>query len=128
MTFVTADSNRSRLEDLTKLLVSAFPGSTIYQHVDPMRASGDVLQNRITGVFLEAEMEKVSGIELMRKLRRQHEDLPVYILSETEELRDSALQAGAAGYFLRPLTARVLQEAILPKERLQQRECEEKEQ
>ena len=51
MIFVTADSCRSHLERLTQLLVSAFPGSTIYQHTDPERVPHDVLSHPVDAVF-----------------------------------------------------------------------------
>ena len=60
MIFVTADSSRMQLERLTQLLVSAFPGSTIYQHTNLFRVPHDVLNNRVDAVFLEAETEKGS--------------------------------------------------------------------
>ena len=52
MIFVTADRCRSQLERLTQLLVSAFPGSTIYQHTDPERVLHDVLSHPVDAVFL----------------------------------------------------------------------------
>lgn len=113
MIFVTADSNREQLEGLTKLLVSAFPGSTIYQHVNPLRAPGDVLHNRIAGVFLEAEMEQIGGIELMQMLHRQKPTLSVYILSQTEKYRSKALESGAEGYLVYPISEQQIKEAIL---------------
>lgn len=113
MIFVTADSNRTHLERLTKLLVSAFPGSTIYQHINPLHAPRDVLNNKIAGVFLEAEMDKVSGIDLMQMLRRQKPDIPVFILSRTEEFRDEAMEAGADGYLLYPISEQTLKDAVL---------------
>lgn len=112
MIFVTADSNRVQLEHLTKLLVSAFPGSTIYQHINPLHVPRDVLSNKITGVFLAAEMDKVSGIDLMQMLRRQKPDILFFILSGTKEFRDEAMEAGAAEYLLHPLSEQALKDAV----------------
>lgn len=113
MTFVTADDDRTRLESLTKLLVSAFPGSTIYQHTDPVRAPHDALNNRVDAVFLEAEMQKTNGVALLKILRSQKPGIPVFILSKTEELRESAVEAGANGYFTHPVSEQQMKDAVL---------------
>ena len=66
MTFVTADSCRARLEQLTQILVFSFPGSTIYQHTDLLRVPHDVLNHKVDAVLLEAEMEKMNTLELVQ--------------------------------------------------------------
>lgn len=113
MIFVTSDRDRGQLEELTRQLVAAFPGSTIYQHINPNRIAGDVLHRKVSGIFLAAEMDRVSGIDLMRMLRTHRPDIPVFILSRTEELRERAMQAGAAGYFLHPVSKQTLKHAVL---------------
>ena len=113
MTFVTADSCRSQLEGLTQLLVSAFPGSTIYQHTDLYRVAHDVLNNNVDAVFLEAEMDKASGLEFVQILRRQKSNIPVFILSPNENLREEAAEAGANDYFVQPVTEQQLRDAML---------------
>ena len=102
MIFVTADSSRTQLERLTRLLVSAFPGSTIYQHSDLFRVPHDVLNNKVDAVFLEAETEKTGGLDLMQRLHRQKPELSVFIISTTDDLREKAVEAGANGYFVLP--------------------------
>ena len=83
LTFVTADRCRIQLERLTKLLVSAFPGSTIYQHANLLRVPHDVLHNKVDAVFLEAEMDKADGLDVAKLLRRQKPDVPVFLISKT---------------------------------------------
>ena len=112
MIFVTADSCRLQLERLTQLLILAFPGSTIYQHTDLCRVPHDVLNNKVDAVFLEIELDKTNGLDFVQMLRRQKSDLPVFILSQTEDLREEAVEAGANGYFVQPVTEQQLREAI----------------
>ena len=112
MIFVTADSCRVQLGKLTQLLVSVFPGSTIYQHTDLCRVPHDVLNNNVDAVFLEAEMDKTNGLDFVQMLRRQKADLPVFIISQTEDLREEAVEAGVNDYFVQPVTERQLREAI----------------
>ena len=59
MVFVMVDSCRAQLERLTQRFVSAFPGSTIYQHTDLCRVPHDVFNNRVDAVFLETEVDKI---------------------------------------------------------------------
>ena len=112
MIFVTADSCRIQLERLAQLLVSAFPGSTIYQHTDLRRVSHDVLNNKVDAVFLETEMDKTNGLSFVQMLRRQKSNLPVFIISQTENLRGEAVEAGANDCFVHPVTEQQLKDAI----------------
>ena len=112
MTFVTADRSRARLERLTQILVSAFPGSTIYQHIDLLRVLHDVLNHKVDVVLLKAEMEKMNGLDLVQKLHRQKPDLTVFIISESYDLYERAVAAGANGYFVLPDSEQKLLEAI----------------
>ena len=112
MVFVTADSCRAELEGLTQLLVSVFPGSTIYQHADLCRVPHDVLNNKVDAVFLETEPDKTNDLDFVKMLRRQKANLPVFIISQTEELREKAAEAGASDYFVQPITEQQLRDAI----------------
>ena len=112
MTFVTADSCRTHLERLTQLLVSAFPGSTVYQHTDLCRVPHDILNNKVDAVFLETEVEESNSLDFVRMLRRQKKSLPVFIFSQTEDLREEAAEAGVNDYFVQPVTEQQLRDAI----------------
>ena len=112
MIFVTLDSCRSRLEGLTKLLLSVFPGSTIYQHSDLCRVPHDVINNDVDAVFLEVEMDKTNGLEFVQMLRRRKSSLPVFVISKTEDLRTEAVEAGANDCFVQPVTEQQLRDAI----------------
>ena len=112
MIFVTADSCRAQLEGLTRLLVSVFPGSTIYQHTDLCRVPHDVWNNNVDAVFLEAGMDKTNGLDFVQMLRSQKSNLPVFVISQTEDLREEAAEAGANDHFVQPLTEQQLREAM----------------
>ena len=112
MIFVTADSCRSQLERLTQLLVSAFPGSTVYQHTDLCRVPHDVLNHKVDAIFLETEVDKTNSLDFVRMLRRQKKSLPVFIISQTEDLREEAAKVGVNDYFVQPGTEQQLRDAI----------------
>ena len=112
MTFVTADSCRTHLERLTQLLVSVFPGSTVYQHTDLCRVPHDILNNKVDAVFLETEVDESNSLDFVRMLRRQKKSLPVFIISQAENLREEAAEAGVNDYFVQPVTEQQLRDAI----------------
>jgi DNA-binding NarL/FixJ family response regulator len=110
--FVTADSCRTQVERLTQLLVSAFPGSTVYQHTDLCRVPHDVLNHRIDAVLLGAEMEKTSSLELLQKLRREKPELPVFLVSKSGDLCENVAIAGANACFVLPDSKQQLLDAM----------------
>lgn len=112
MIFVIADSCRVQMERLTRLLVSAFPGGAIYRHTSLLRMPHDVLHNKVDAVFLEAEPDKTDGLDLVKRLRRQKPDLPVFILSKTGDVHEEAKKAGANGCFVLPENEQQLLDAI----------------
>jgi DNA-binding NarL/FixJ family response regulator len=97
---------------LSQILFSAFPGSTVYQHTDPLRVPHDALNDRVNAVVLEVEMEKKNGLDLMRQLRRQKPELPVFIVSQNSGLYEAAVADGAVGFFVLPDNEAQLLDAI----------------
>ena len=93
-------------------MVSAFPGSTIYQHTDLCRVPHDVLNNKVDAVFLETEVNKTNSLDFVRLLRMKKKSLPVFIISQTEDLREEAAEVGANDYFVQPVTEQQLRDAI----------------
>ena len=112
MIFVTADTCRMQLEQLTQLLVSTFPGSTVYQHTDLCRVPHDVLNNKVDAVFLETEVDESNSLDFVRMLHRQKSNLPIFAISQTEDLRNEAVEAGVSDYLVQPLTEQQLRDAI----------------
>ena len=84
MIFVAADRELGRLREMTMFLLSAFQGSTVYQHTDLAHATGDVLRHRVDALL--AVDEQSDGVELMQMLQRQRPELPVLLLSDLEKL------------------------------------------
>ena len=110
--FVTACNCRVQLARLTQLLLSAFPGSTIYQHTELCRVPHDVLSNKVDALVLDAEMDNANGLDFVKMLRKQQTNVPVFIIAEAEDFREAAMDAGADGYFVLPDGEKVLLDAI----------------
>lgn len=112
MVFVTADSDRERLHTLTALLLSTFPGSTVHEHTDPVRSARCVMDRKVDAVLAEAGMRWIDGMSLPRFLRCHRQDIPVFILAESDGYREAALRDGADGYLVWPFTAEQLRSAV----------------
>ena len=112
MVFVTACNCREKLAGLTQLLLSAFPGSTVYQHTELCRVPHDVLNNKVDAVVLDAKMGEANSLDLVKMLRRQKTNITVFIIAETEDFREVAMDVGADGYFVLPDSEELLLGAI----------------
>ena len=99
MIFVVADREHDRLREITMSLLSAFPGSTVYQHDDLAHASGDVLSHRVDA--LVAAGEQRGGTELVQMLQKKKPELPVLLLSDMERGGYSYLPQTVVGQKLR---------------------------
>ena len=101
MVFVVTDSERNRCGELTSILTSAFPGSTVYQHTSISHASGDVLHRHVDALF--AADEQNPGAEVVQILQQQRPELPVLLLSDMEELGYGQLSHADVAQKLRSL-------------------------
>lgn len=65
-------------------------------------------------VLLDARMPDHDGIWTLNRIKEEHPDIPVLMLStyDTEEYVDQSLAAGAAGYLLKEASSQQLAEAI----------------
>lgn len=111
MTFVTMGSERSQLKSLTHLLLSAFPGSVIYQQTNLLRVSEDVQETNVDAVFLQAE--EMDSEEALYILRRWRPELPVFFLAEWGSLSFATSEEDAYCYLPRPITGQKLRDALL---------------
>ena len=112
MIFVTACNCRAQLAKLTQFLLSAFPGSTIYQHTELCHVLHDVLNNKVDAVLLDAEPDKTDGLDFVKMLRRQKIYVPVFVIAKEGDFREEAMDAGADGYCVLPGSEKQLLDAI----------------
>ena len=55
---------------------------------------------------------KTNSLDFVQMLRRQKSNLPVFIISQTEDLREETAEVGANDYFVQPVTEQQLRDAI----------------
>lgn len=112
MVFVNLDEDRVRLEKLTKLLVHTFPGSVIYQYIDPVYAVVNTEDRAIDVMFINLNVSRENNWQLLALLRRKQPKMKIFVLSDDEQLRDTALECGDWEYMVRPVTGQKLQEIV----------------
>lgn len=112
MVFLTVDENRTQLENLTELLVRTYPGSVIYQYTDPIHAVIHMENRQIDVMFANVGVFQKNNWQLLALMRRKQPKLRVFILSDDEALRETAMERGAWEYLIRPVTGQKLDEVL----------------
>jgi CheY-like chemotaxis protein len=66
--------------------------------------------NPVTGVILDMELPVVHGIEVLRRLRSEHPDLPILMISANHDkpMFDEAVRSGANAYLAKPFNRKQL--------------------
>ena len=76
MTFANVNVNQQQLTLLSQLLLTAFPGCTIHQSRDPMRAAQRLSTHQVDVIFADAD----TCPDLIRLLRRKKSGPPICLL------------------------------------------------
>lgn len=97
MTFVTVSENREQLSVLSRLLVKLFPGCTIHQSHDPVRAMRQLSNQTVDAIFVDEDIR--SGF--MAILCKQN--LRLYILCGKDAAMPEETK-GFAGVLHYPIT------------------------
>src|SRR3974377_1176819 len=85
-------------------LIEHDPGLTVCgDAADAATAIEGIRQSKPDGVIVDITLADSSGLDLVKSLRNDHEDLPVLVVSMHEEslYAERALRAGAMGYVMK---------------------------
>ena len=106
MTFANVGVDREQLMILSQVLLSVFPGCTIHQSRDPMRAMQHLSTHKIDAMFMDEQMSS----DWIRRMGDQGSKTSVYLLcrqdrppKETGEIR------GVVTY---PVTTQKIRQAL----------------
>jgi len=99
------ESLRDRLEAMGYTVIVAHDGRTGLALM-----ALEAKQTPIRGVLLDLQMPVMDGIEVLRELRVQHEQVPVVMMTAEPDrrIREEALSLGAKHYILKPVDATLL--------------------
>ena len=108
MTFANVCVNREQLTLLSQLLLAAFPGCTIHQSRDPMRAAPRLSGQKIDAVFADAD----TCSDWIHSLKKHLSNPSVYLLcrQDSSPLVESEDIRGIVTY---PITPEKIQNALL---------------
>jgi FixJ family two-component response regulator len=111
-TIFLIDDDASVRRALGRVMTSVGLESRSFASVEDFLA-GVTLETRGC-VVADMTLPGMGGLELKQALNAAHSTLPVILLSghESEEMRASAHEAGAAGFFRKPVDTQALLDAI----------------
>ena len=107
MTFVTACADRGQLAMLSHLLVNLFPGCTVHQSSDPVRAIQRLSCQKIDAVFADAD----SISNMVDLLDRRKLNTQIWLLCHCPEAIPEKI-AGRYGVLAYPITEQKLRIAL----------------
>ena len=107
MTFVTVSVNREQLSSLSRLLVTLFPGCTIHQSRDPMRAIQRVSHKDVDAVFADVD----TASDMMDLLRRRKMNTKIWLLCSPNIALPEEL-VGCYGVLSCPVTEHNIRNAL----------------
>ena len=99
------DDDQSVRESLASLCRSVGLGVKVFASAEEFLGSSEIQATDC--LLLDMRMPGMDGLELQSHLNVSHPDLPVAFITahgSEEELRRRALDAGAVGYLLKPLS------------------------
>ena len=90
-----ADDDPHMLFFVERLLVSELPGAKVDSFVQPLDALHHIHSVSTDLLITDHGMGSMSGTELIRELRKEHQTLPIIMISHSPGVQDEAIAAGA---------------------------------
>ncbi len=114
ITVLIADDHRLFRDGLMKILETCNDIQVVGEASDGLEAMKKVEQLHPLVVLLDLSMPKLSGLEVARRLKKEHPATKIIILTmhEEEEYTLKMIRSGVSGYLLKDSAARDVIEAI----------------
>jgi len=119
LNFVLCDDNRAVIEKLSKLLEKLFIMEKIdaqitYCSSNPNETLNYILNNRVDVLMIDMQLgENITGIDIVKKLRKKNKDSYVICLSGYMDYVFEALKVKIFDYLLKPISYDKLKTCIL---------------
>ncbi|MFH0974981.1 MAG: HD domain-containing phosphohydrolase [Spirochaetota bacterium] len=101
---ISIDDEKINLMLVEELAVKV--GLNIKSFIDPVGAIDFIKNNNIDIAFVDYLMPQMNGIEVVKNIRKFHPDIPIIMITSMggdEQLKLSAIEAGATEFLLKPL-------------------------
>ena len=81
---------------------------------DGQEAAAKAAQQRFDLILLDIKMPKLDGLEVLKRIRQQHAQMPVLMLTayQSVELAKEAVKFGALDYLPKPFERDAIQKAV----------------
>jgi len=111
-TIFIVDDDASVRRALGRVMTSAGLASRAFASVEEFLAEAGV--HAAGCIVADMTLPGLSGLDLKNRLNAAHSDVPVIFLTahDTEEMRRAARDAGATGFFRKPVDSQALLDAI----------------
>ena len=111
---VTDDSKAMRMIVIRTLRQAGFAGHDILEAENGQEGLTLVRAQAPDLILSDWNMPEMSGIEFLRALRGSGDPTPFYFVTSegSDEMRETAAQAGAMGLIAKPFTAEVFADAL----------------
>ena len=89
-------------------------GYTVETAIDGRAALDALRRGGFDGMLLDMRMPKIDGLEVLRRTRKIHPDLPVVVVTalSVQQQADQAVAEGARAYLLKPFDAPQLKQVV----------------
>lgn len=91
MKILTAANSTAMLNELESELSNIYPEAEIIKENDALMAGKYAFNHRVDLVIAEADMKRMSGLQLIQFVRQEHPDVKSYLMGTEAELSDSVL-------------------------------------
>lgn len=109
---LVVDDNAPFRQSLDRLLTGM--GYTVYTAANGFEALGLLQSEEIHLVFADVKMPGMTGVELLKKIKQDHQRVDVILMTVSSELilEADALDLQASGYLIKPLKRHEITEVL----------------
>ncbi|MGN1051825.1 MAG: hypothetical protein ACI4SH_00385 [Candidatus Scatosoma sp.] len=115
MRILTVSNRLDVLSELNGRLKKIYPEADVIGETDPLMAGKYSFNNAVDMVFTDACMKRMTGLQLIRFIRREHSGVLTYLLGTAEEI-DACLTTSAfdeiTGAIVYPFTEQSFKKAL----------------
>lgn len=105
---IIVSNHNAALEGLEKVIKETYPEWKVVRFTDSFYFVQYVEKNTADLALVAAWLRPLTGIDILKIMKRINQDLPTVVFADTEEYRAEAKYAGAYDYITLPITAEIL--------------------
>ena len=112
MRIILVDDEPGALKVLTESVKECINSDTITTFSNPIKAYEYSKENIVDIAFIDISMEKMSGIELAKRLKASNKNINIVFTTGHEEYMADAIELHVSSYILKPVTGAKVTKAL----------------